>query len=502
MSAPLDVPDSGTLRVQLGMPSAIDPGTAFEHDGALIAALLADPLVDCDPATGRLAPAAASDWQVAPDGLSVRFALRPDVRFHHGRRVTAEDYRYALSRVAAPGTDSAHAPLLSMIEGYEDVRAGRDERLSGVQALDALLLEVRLNAPFHDIAAVFSHRATTAVPAELAEADPKGFARHPVGNGPYRLDAPWEPGADVVLERFDGYYARNAAHATGGVGQAARVVFRTHPDLAEGYAAFLRGETDVTEVPPTLITGAAAEGGPSFRVTPNPMVTFLGFPTGVPPYDDPVVRRAVAMCVDREGIGRRHFGGTRPVAHRVLPPVLDPGGEPSDVIPYDPAGARRLLAEHGAAPPDRFAFRFPAGQGHEGWAADLASCVGAALGIPAEAVPVDRSVFLDELSSSNAPFRINWQVDFLSADNAIGPLLDGLPYGNPRVDDLLTAARGVTDPAARLSRYREAESVLLSDLPLLPLWEGALYHLVSPRVRVRGPWTNPFGEPVLSQYGV
>ncbi|MFI1181818.1 ABC transporter substrate-binding protein [Streptomyces sp. NPDC020799] len=487
----------GTLRVRLGMPSAIDPGTAFEHDGALIAGVIADPLVDCDPATGRLAPAAASSWQVAPDGLSVRFTLRPGVRFHHGREVTAEDYRYALSRVAAPQTGSELAGHLAVVEGYDDVRAGRSARLSGVRVLGRLLLEIRLTGPFHDIAAVFSHRATAPVPAELAEADPAGFALHPVSNGPYRLTEPWRPGEDLTVERFDGYYAANAAHPAGGAGQSARITFRTDADLATGHEDFLRGEVDVTEVPPTVIEAAARESGPRFRVTPNPMVTFLAFPTAVAPYDDPVVRRAAAMCVDRSAIGRTHFADTRPVAHRLLPPVLDPSGPLPDVIPYDPAGARRLLASRGAAPPSRFVFRYPAGQGHEGWAADLAAGVGAGLGIPAAAVPAERSSFLSELPRSDGPFRLNWQVDYLSADSAVAPLLRFVGYGEGAVERLLARGRGVADAASRVRVYREAERLLLSSLPVFPLWEGALYHLVGERVASRGAVNDVFGEPVL-----
>ncbi|MFI1800827.1 ABC transporter substrate-binding protein [Streptomyces sp. NPDC020379] len=492
----------GTLRVRLGMPSAIDPGTAFEHDGALIVGVIADPLVDCDPATGRLAPAAASGWEVAPDGLSVRFALRPGVRFHHGREVTAEDYHYALSRVVAPETGSELAEHLAVVEGYEDVRAGRSARLSGVRVLGKLLLEIRLTGPFHDIAAVFSHRATAPVPAELAEADPAGFALRPVSNGPYRLTEPWRPGEELTVERFDGYYAANAAHPAGGAGRAARITFRTDPDLATAHEEFLRGEVDVTEVPPTRIDVAAREGGPRFRVTPNPMVTFLAFPTGVPPYDDPVVRRAVAMCVDRAAIGRGHFAGTRPVAHRVLPAVLDPAAPPPPVIPYDPAGARRLLASRGAVPLPRFVFRYPAGQGHEGWAADLAAGVGAGLGVPAVAVPAERSSFLSGLPGLDGPFRLNWQVDFLSADSAVAPLLRSAGYRDASVERLLARARGVPDAASRLAVYREAEALLLSALPVFPLWEGALYHLVSERVASPGPLNDVFGEPVLRGYGV
>ncbi|WP_280726117.1 ABC transporter substrate-binding protein [Kitasatospora sp. MAA4] len=500
-------------------PSAIDPGRAFEHDGALVASLLADPLVDCDPVTGRLAPAAARAWQVAPDGLSVRFRLRPGVRFHHGREVTAQDYCYSLSRVVRPETDSALAHHLSAVEGYAEVAAGSAHLLSGVRRLTDSHLLIQLTRPFHEIAAVFSHRVTAPVPAELAEADPAAFARRPVSTGPYAVVEEWQPGRGLALERFDGYYAANGAYPDGGAGAARRIEFRIHQDLSSAHRAFLRGELDVTEVPPDQIE-EAGRSGPAFHCTPNPMVTYLGFPLPVAPFDDPVVRRAVAMCVDRESIGKRHFAGTRPVADRIVPPLTGPGAlppgaaiahRPSLNLAYDPDRARQLLAERGIAPPGGVRVLFNAGQGHEGWISDVMRGIRDGLGWQVEERRLDWPGYLRELPHATTLFRMNWTVDYLSADNALHPLTHSAAVGdsnyaryrNPRVDALIDGARATADAAERRTRYRQAEQLVLDDLPFLPLWQGALYHLVAPeRVRPLGPAMNVFGVPALRQYRV
>ncbi|QMU71450.1 ABC transporter substrate-binding protein [Streptacidiphilus sp. P02-A3a] len=504
---------SGVLRVQLGEPSAIDPATAFEHDGTLVAGLLADPLVDCDPVTGRLAPAAASGWTVAADGLSVRFELRPGVRFHHGREVTAEDYRYALSRAVRPGTRSATASALAVLDGYQEVASGREQLLRGVGALGPYRLEVRLSRPFHEIAAVFSQRVTAPVPAELVEADPVGFARRPVSNGPYRVVEEWRPGRGPVLERFDGYHAANAAHPRGGAGLSPRIAFHLHTDLSDAYRAFLDGELDVTEVPPDLVDRAAVEAGAALHRTPNPMVTYLGFPTRVPPFDDPVVRRAVAMCVDRESIGRRRFGGARPVADRLVPPLSDPGPGPSRPrlrLAHDPRGARRLLAEQGIEPPPGgVTLLFNAGQGHDGWVADVARGISEGLGWQVSPRRLEWPAYLRELRYSEGLFRMNWAVGQLSFDHALYPLVHSTAvaegnhpgYRSPRVDALLDTARATADASVRRGRYREAEQAALDELPLLPLWQGALHHLVAPdRVQPLGPPIDVLGVPALRQY--
>ena len=503
----------GVLRVQLGEPSAIDPGRAFEHDGALVAGLTADPLLDCDPLTGRPAPAAASGWQVAPDGLTVRFDLRPGVRFHHGREVTAEDYRYALSRAVRPETQSAAASVLAVLEGYQEVASGRERLLSGVGVLGPHRLLIRLNRPFHEIAAVFGQRVTAPVPAELAEADPEGFARRPVSNGPYRVVQEWRPGRGPVLERFPGYHAANAAHPRGGAGAAERIAFQLHDDLADAYRAFQRGELDVTEVPPDLADRAAAEGGAAFHRTPNPMVTYLGFPIRTAPFDDPVVRRALAMCVDREAIGRRHFGGGRPVADRVVPPLLDPDpgpGRPTLSLGYDPGAARQLLAQRRIGPPPGgVTVLFNAGQGHDGWVADVARGIAGGLGWQVAPRRLDWPAYLRELPHAESLFRMNWAVDQPSFDHALYPLVHSAAagesnyphYRNPGVDALIDAARATADEGERRARYRQAEQTVLDDLPFLPLWQGELYHLVSPeRVRLLGPPIDALGVPALRQY--
>ncbi|WNI18650.1 ABC transporter substrate-binding protein [Actinacidiphila sp. ITFR-21] len=501
------------LRVQLGEPSAIDPGRAFEHDGALVAGLIADPLVDCDPATGRLAPAAADSWEVAPDGLSVRFRLRPGVLFHHGRPVTARDYRYSLSRVVRPETDSPMAAHLAAVEGYEEVTAGRAESLSGVLAPADDELLVRLTRPFHEIAAVFSQRVTAPVPAELVERDPAGFALRPVSNGPYAVaeNNGRRPGAGPVLDRFPGYYGANAAYRDGGRGRAGRIEFSVFDDMADACLAFFRGELDVTEVPADAAAQASAAGGAAFHSTPNPMVTFLGFPVPIAPFDDPVVRRAVAMCIDREGIGKRRFAGMRPVAGRMVPPVLDPDGGPRLDLPHDPAAARRLLAERAVPEPER-AVRvlFNGGQGHEGWVGDVARDIAEGLGWRVEPQRLDWPGYLRELPHTSGLFRTNWAVDYLSVDNALHPLAHGDAVGESNharyrgaADALIDRARATLDADARRELYRRAEQRVLADLPYLPLWEGALYHLVDPvRVRPAGPVTDVFGVPVLRQFAV
>lgn len=497
------------IRVFIGEPSSIDPANGFEHDGALLLRFLADPLVDYTPDGAQPRPAAASAWRVDPDGLRVVFDLREDVRFHHGRPVTAADYVYSLSRVARPETGSKLAYHLAIVDGYEAVRAGQARSLRGVRALGPYRLEVRLVKPFHEIATVFGHRVTAPVPAELCETDPESFARCPVSNGPYRIDRAWVPGEGVTLARFAGYYGANQAWPGGGAGHLDRLEFRIVEQLDDAFERWQRGELDVTKVPPARIP-EAFRYGESFRRTPCALMQYIGFPTRVPPFDDPLVRRAVAMSVDRQHIIDTEFHGTRPIANRILPPTLT-GPDARDLvgIEYDPAAARKLLAERGVADGLRLDFAFNAGLGHDRWVTSAVGMLNENLGWRVTPKPLPWPQFLRWLGTADSLFRMTWAIDYPSADNFLHPLFHSTSVGrdnytgfaDERVDELIDRARATADDAERAELYRSVEAIACQQLPLFPLWFGVQYHLVRlDDFTVDGPPVDVFGEPTLRLY--
>lgn len=498
------------IRVFIGEPTTIDPACGFEHDGTLILRFLADPLVDFTADTGDLRPAAARSWKVDPDGRRVVFELRDDVVFHHGRKVTAHDYVYSLSRVVQPGTASKLAYNLAMIEGYEAVRSGAASVLAGVTALGDHLLEVRLGRPFHEIAALFGHRVTAPVPRELVESDPESFKRAPVSTGPYMVADPWKAGVGLALKKFDGYYGKNAAYRDGGSGHVERLEFCVYQDVDDAFVAWHRGALDVTKVPPARIVESLVEG-PSFRQTPCALMQYVGFPVTVAPFDNPIVRRAVAMCIDRQAIIDEAFHGTRPIAQRIIPPGI--GGASADLnltsIRYDPRAARELLKEHGLTEPVHTGFRYNAGLGHDGWVHTVVDSINTELGWEVQAVPMDWRDFLVWLRNADEPFRMTWAIDYPSVDNFLYPLFHSESIGNDNFtgyrsadfDDYIERARSTASTAVRNELYLQAEQLICTELPLVPLWFGVQYHLVNARdfVLPEVP-VDLFGEPSLRMF--
>jgi oligopeptide transport system substrate-binding protein len=497
-----------SVRVFIGEPSSIDPSNGFEHDGALLLRFLADPLVDYSPDSGEARPAAAVGWEVTADGAQVDFHLRSGVRFHHGRAVVAADYVYSLSRVVRPETGSKLAYHLACVEGYEAVRGGTASTLSGVEAVHDHLLRIRLNRPFHEVAAVFGHRATAAVPAELADGDPDLFRIHPVSTGPYRIVEPWAVGRGLTLERFNGYYGANEAFPNGGAGHVERLEFRIYEELEDAYRDWHRGELDVVKVPPARIQEALALGE-RFRRTPCALMQYIGFPTRIAPFDNPMVRRAVALAIDRPAIIDSAFSGTRPLAQRILPPMLrDDDADDLTGIRYDPAAARALLAECGVEPVVAD-FVYNAGLGHDGWVSSVIDQINTNLGWRITPRPMVWPEFLAWLKRADTLFRMTWAIDYPSADNFLFPLFHSASVGSSNytryhsttVDDLIERARATQDPHRRRRLYVDAEAQVCSDLPLLPLWYGVQYHLVDlSAFEVDGPVVDLFGEPVLRSF--
>lgn len=499
------------IRVFIGEPTSIDPCRGSEHDGALVLRFLCDPLIDFTPDTGKPMPAAAESWQIEDDGRTVRFFLRKGVRFHHGREVLAEDYVYSWNRLVSPQTDSELAYHLSRIVGFESVRAGIAKSLEGVQAVGTHELVVRMTEPFADIPALFGHHATAPVPREIVEKDPDAFREMPVSNGPYQLAEPWAHNRYILLKRFLGYYANNQAFEAGGRGFVEEIEFRIYEELEDAYLDWKQGKLDITKVPPARIH-EAMKLGEKFRATPCALLQYLGFPTHMAPFNQLIVRQAIALGLDRQSIIDKAFAGTRPVATGILPPAIGAAFQkdmsPLLSGPADPEKARYLLRKAGLPRPFRVPFYYNGGLGHDFWVREVQTQFLENLGIELDLRPLPWANFLDRLQKGiDGLFRMTWAIDCPSPDNVLFPLFHSDSIGsdnfsrfsNQEFDEKIKEARGTLDTEKRIRLYQEAERIVLEHMPILPLWFGVQYHVVAlDRIKFLGSTVvDIFGEPVL-----
>lgn len=237
----------GDLGVALpAAPANLDPARLSDPSELEAARALHSTLVETGP-DGALRPALlAALPEAEPGGRAFRLRLRPGLRFHDGRPLTAADVAASLSRLLAPGTRSPHGWIALPVAGADDVREGRASSLSGVQVVGELELRVALDLPFPEFP-----RALAALPAAVV---PRGG---PVttGAGPFRLASRGE--GTLRLAAFDGYW-RGRAYPD--------ALSLSGMDARRAARAFARGEVDLV-VRPESASGAAARELPSTTAT-------------------------------------------------------------------------------------------------------------------------------------------------------------------------------------------------------------------------------------------
>ena len=487
-----DAKPGGTLRIATTQPGGVDPGNAYEPVGRLVARTLCTPLLGTDPSTGEVVPGIVESWLVADAGGTLSLRLRDDVVFSDGTPVTAADVAFTLSRVASADFASTSAELLSPVDGYAELHGDEptDEdterrRLRGVEVRDDENVLITLREPLSDFVRVLTSPVTSPISQAAVERDPDGFARDPVCVGPYVLEQPYEPGSDTIrLVRSSAYTSVDSARTRGGASYADTVEVLVFPASDAAAAAVLAGKADV----------AAARPSDDAVSGPGVALEYLGLPTSVAGFDDPAVRRALALAIDREELVRRVFPGTRAPATGFLPPVADStcAGLPAA---GDVDGARSLLRSVGA---DLSGVRVPLMFNDElrngELVAELARQLRDAVGMVAVPTPVSYDQFLARGTGTRGfeeMFRFSWSVPHSSVDGYLHPLFssdrigrDNLSrFSNPDVDRVLErVAREAEDDEDRELGYARVTELLCEQMPMVPLTTSLSRWVLSDRV--------------------
>lgn len=539
--APPDaVPGRGTLRVGLGRdPRSIDPRTVVDAEGELIARALFEPLVDIVP-DGSLGPAAAQRWDVEDEGRTYRFHLRP-ATFHDGRRVTAHDHARALLGVfdltrppyfreellagvlgarapsggAEPLTDDGAAPGAAPGAGPgglpEPAAVAGEPRVwgtpldidaaGGVEVVSELELVVRLREPDPRFLASLTDIALMPVPFS-ALGDAAAFAERPIGNGPFRMLEPREPGAFVRLVAVEDHHRQPRL---GGI------VFQVITNDAERsirLEELLAGRLHVAAVPAQQRELVAREfgiappdgRGSGLHAGTTASVYAYAFDVSAPPFDDQLLRRAISAAIDRERIAQVIVGGTADAASALLPPSLV-GVQPVCAhCRVDPALARTLFARWQDAQPEltaplRVTLTYPREGGHVAVAEAVARDLEANLDLRVILQARDLGGFGRAVVGGEAPlFRLG-----LVAPLAGGPALSGLldpmfrssvssehnwtRWGDPSTDALLDALRAAPDRSAATPIALEIATRLVDEAVVVPLLWTRHDLVVRPEVR-------------------
>ena len=480
------------LRLVGGEPLTLDPAQAMDSTSATYVQEIFSGLVSLDPNL-QIIPDIAESWTVSPDGLVYTFKLRRDALFHDGRPVTADDFKYSLERTAKLGADGVSTTAdayLGDIVGARDMIRGRATSISGIKVVDSSTLQITIDAAKPYFLAKLTYPTAFVVDKQQVEANPRNWVRKPNGTGPYKVNR-WDLNERMLLEANDRFYL--------GAPSVKRVLY----NLAGGSSLtqYENDEIDAAGISVVDIERVTSPRDPlnkEYKTGPNLSISYIGFNVKTPPFDDPKVRQAFAMAIDREQIVRVVLKGMLPLANSIMMPGL-PGYNASAKAPsFDPERARQLLAES--------KYKSAAGLGQirfsevgAGASAGLDTQVIVEqwkqnLGVDVNISQSDSASFFDDLDRGRFQlFAIGWIMDYPDPENIIdlhfysASRQNNTGYSNPEVDRIILQARTEADTTKRLQLYQQAEQIILEDAPWIPLYYGQDHFVVKPYVKNYNP---------------
>lgn len=463
------------------------PGNTGESCGHDIVELFTSALYRNDAETGKPVPDLAESIET-DDNIHFTVKIKPDVKFHDGSEVTAKSFVDAWNYTAYQPNAQYLSYFYEPIKGFADVQceATDDEgactkdpkakEMSGLKVVDDHTFTVETSAPVSNLPVRFGYTAFAPLPDAFFE-DPKAFEAKPIGAGPYMVES-WAPKQGAKLTKFDEY------GGDGPAGELQNIEFKIYDDEKAAYNDLISGNLDVLDTLPTdALVGEVYKNDLPDRwdQEPYPAIQTVTFPPSKvnPAYDNPKIRQAISMAIDRQKVIDDQFDGAREIATGWGAPGIE-GYEPGacgEFCEYDPEKAKALLEEAGGFD-GKMAISYNADSDHKAWVTATCNSIRNALGVDCVATPVpDFATFRQQIGDRKMPsmFRAGWIADYPHIENFLTPNYgtgassnDG-DYSNKEFDDKLKEA-AAAEGEESLALYQEAEKMLAADMPSIPLW--------------------------------
>jgi len=477
-------PAAGELRIRGEDPLVLDPAIAQDAGSAFYIVEIFSGLVRLDKDL-TVQPDVAREWTISPDGLTYTFTLNPDASFHDGRPVTAEDVKYSFERALNPDTGSVVAEnFLGDIVGARDMSRRGAEELRGLRIVNDQTIELTIDAPKTYFLYKLTYPTAFIVDQRQVQANPDRWTRKPNGTGPYKLDQ-WSVSERIVLEAYDRHHLGPPKLKTVNIALSGGSQLIEYED----------GNIDITGVgldDLERIQDPSDELNDEYVQVPRQSIDYIGFNTTVPPFDDPLVRQAFALAVDRKKIAEGVLQGAIPTASGIVPPGVPGFTDEDKTYQYDPGRARQLLAN------SRYADNLPEiTLAESGAGATVGPTTEAIvqfwsdnLGVEVQIQQAEAGTFFSDIDARRYQmFHLGWIMDYPDPENVLDVLFystskqNNTGYNNPEIDAMLEAARVEQDTEARLAIYQDVERRLIEDAVWMPMFFDVSHGLVKPYVQ-------------------
>ena len=469
-------------------PKSFDPAAIAGWDQGVIAPNLLEGLFRLSPDGREIEPAIAESFDVSDDGVVWTFHLREGAKFHNGREITADDFKYSFERVLNPETRSPKAWMLSIVVGAQAFQEGAADEVSGIRVVDAGTLEIELAEPLAPFKSMLASINLAVVPQEEGEKWGEDFGQNVVAAGPFSLGE-WNLNQDVTLNAFEGYW--------NGRPHLDSVQFRFIGDENTRIVELDAGRLDIAWVPPAHWERFSTD--PVFKDQLGWAETFHTDFIAVNQEKEPFgtnlkLRQAVRYALDLDAV-IASLQGRATVAQGLLPPgLLGFDGEAMLNYPTNLDSAKALMAEAGFAEgvPGTFEVILPPWGNLikllEIYQANLKE-----IGINIEIRPTEFGPYMEALESGNYDLAWMYRVtDYADPDGFYYPLMhsDNLGaggnyarYANAEVDAAIATARATIDDAERVRLYQAVDAQFAADLPYIPLTHNIYVDVARPRVQ-------------------
>lgn len=464
-----------------------------------------DRLLEFSPTNGRIEPGLASSWLVSNDGLTYTFQLRRNVAFHQTdyfsptRTLNADDVIFSIDRWRL----DAHP--------YHNVNGGSypyfdslalNETIKDVKRINGYRVEITLFKPDSSFLANLATDFAVVLSAEYAQnlldlGKPSAIDYYPVGTGPFKFSV-YKQNHYIRYIRHPDYFMPTTG--------AQHLIFDITPKSSLRMAKLITGECDAIAFPSQSDLSVIDEREDlSLMEKPGLNVGFWAFNTQKPPLDDPRVRRALVLAVDKTSLLEAVYLGQATRAKSIVPSASWAYQNDTREVGYNPLRARELLDEAGV--PYGFTMEIwamPVQRAYNPNAMKMAQLIKSYLnevGITLNIISYDWNIFRENLSlGMHDSVLIGWNADNGDPDNLYRPLLTcgAIPSGtnramwcNEQYDALVQQALLTDDFELRKNIYKQVNALIFEQMPLMPIAHAFQYQAV--RKDITGMEINPFG---------
>ena len=434
-------------------------------------------------------PGVAESYEVSDDNLVYTFKLRKDAKWSDGEPVTAKDFEYSWIRAISKETAAEYNYQLFYIKNAQKFNEGTATREDvGIEVVDDHTLKVTLEAPTAYFLELTTFTTYMPLREDIVSSDPEGWALDPetyVSNGPFKL-AQWDIKDQLVFEKNENYWNKDDIKLPG-------IVYKLVTDQNTAYASLKSGEFDMVDtVPPSEIESGQAEG--LVTIHPNLGTYMVVFNVGKQStlsedakkvLSNAKVRKALSIAIDREGIVNEVTKAKQTPAYAFVPEgILNAEGEDFADRKYYDANkpnieeAKKLLAEAGypngeGIPTLEFMYNT---EGSHNLVAQVIQQDWAKIGVNVELTNQEWKVFLNTRQQGGYQIaRHGWLGDYVDPMTFLDLWVTGggnndAGYSNPKYDELVNGAKVEADVNKRWDMMKQAEDILMEDMPIIPLY--------------------------------